>query len=154
MEPILRATSTPVVMGPGGSPGRRKQSPRAELLRQHENLARAPHLRPAAVELGNQRLESIAAGGAIQRGLVGEFVTRLMHGGIAHAPEPPRLFCAERLYGVGQMLPLIPLIKRLALGRIGDGGADDEKGCRHGRSPQAWTRGISYQLGNLPPTDL
>src|SRR5258707_10248483 len=72
------------------SPGRRKQSPRAELLRQHENLARAPHLRPAAVELGNQRLESIAAGAAIQRGLVGEFVTRLIHGAIAHAPEPPR----------------------------------------------------------------
>src|SRR5882757_3364679 len=108
-------------------------SPRRKFLGQHENLARARHIRPAAIEFGNQRLQLVAAGATLERGLVGELVTRLMHGRIAHAPEPPRLPGAERLYGVGQMLPLIPLIKRLAFGGIGDGGANDEKGCWHGR---------------------
>ena len=63
-----------------------------------------------------------------ERGLIGELVHRLVQRGIREAPEPPRLLDAERLGGVGQMLVLIPPVKRLAFGRIGDGGADDEIG--------------------------
>jgi hypothetical protein len=42
---------------------------------------------PVAVEIGDQCLERFAAHGAIERGAVGELVTRLMHRRIAHAPE-------------------------------------------------------------------
>ena len=41
-------------------------------LSEGENLARALHLRPAAVEFRNQRLQRIAGHGAIERGLIGE----------------------------------------------------------------------------------
>src|SRR3977135_3512758 len=101
---------------------------RLELFREHENLARARHVGPAAVEFGDQRLERVPARGAIERGLIGEFISRLMQRGIADTPEPPRLRGAERLYGIGKMLALIPLIERLAFCRIGDRGANDEIG--------------------------
>src|SRR6202007_659342 len=101
----------------------------------NENLARALHLRPAAIEFGGQRRQCITTHSTIERGSIDEFATRLMQRGIVHAPEPPRLLDAERLDRVGQMLPVIPRIKRFALGRIGNGGADDEIGYRHWRSP-------------------
>src|SRR5258707_7654173 len=101
------------------------RSPRAKFLRQHENLARARDLGPAAVPFGDQRLQHFPAQGAIERGLVGELVTRLMQRGIAHAPEPPCLLRAKRLQRVGQMLAVIPLVKRLAFSWIGDGCADN-----------------------------
>src|SRR6266446_5471697 len=39
-----------------------------------------------------------------------------MQCGIAHAPEPPGLLHPKRLYRVGQVLAVIPLVKRRALG--------------------------------------
>src|SRR3954466_9932214 len=80
----------------------------AKILRQHQNLPRARHAGPAAVELGDQRLQRVAAGGALKRGLVGKFIHRQVQRGIAGAPEPPRLLHAERLYRIRDMFLLIP----------------------------------------------
>src|SRR5439155_22760961 len=51
----------------------------AEFLRQHEDLAGALDLGPAAVEFGDQRLQRFATRGAIERGLVRELIRCLMH---------------------------------------------------------------------------
>src|SRR6266446_10789634 len=111
----------------------RTPSLRAEFLRQHENLAGALDLGPAAVPFGDQRLQRFRTRGAFERGLIGEFICRLVDRGIADAPEPPSLLHAKRLHRVGQVLAAIPRVKRRALGGIGNGGADDEKGCWHWR---------------------
>src|ERR1700754_8606 len=55
-----------------------------------------------------------------------------MHGGIRDAPEPPRLLRAEGFYGVGHVFFGVPGVERLAFGRVGDGGADDEEVVGHG----------------------
>src|ERR1700676_2681622 len=112
-------------------------SPRPEFLSEFKNLPRARHIRPGAVEVGDQRLHGFAVHGAIERGAVGEFIGRLMNGRIAQAPEPPRLVDPERLHRIRQMLLTIPVIEGGAAGRIGDGGADDEVGRRHWRTPRA-----------------
>src|ERR1700712_1401819 len=50
----------------------------AEFLRQHQHLARALDLGPAAVEFGHQPFHGITAHGAVERGLIGELVHRQM----------------------------------------------------------------------------
>ena len=132
-------------------------SRRAEFLRQHENLARTRDIGPVAIEVGDQPLHVRAIHGAIERGLVGELVARLMQRGIADAPEPPRLLDAKRLGGVGQMLSAVPLIERRAFGGVGNGGANDEIGYWHRRfsvnspvvipgSPQGW---VATRMGSF-----
>ena len=75
----------------------RTLSPRAEFLRQHENLAGALDLGPAAVPFGDQRLQRFSIRGAFERGLIGEFICRLVDRGIADAPESPGLLHPKRL---------------------------------------------------------
>src|SRR5258708_29352991 len=104
-QPVSAGTTMPYDKG---------ASPRAELFREYKNLACTGDIGPAAVELGDQRFQRIAAHRPIERGLIGELVTGLMQGGIAHAPEPPRLLDAECFCRVGQMFPIIPFIERHA----------------------------------------
>src|ERR1700733_13790225 len=66
------------------------RSPRRKLLRQHQNLARARDAGPVAVEVGDQPLHVVAVHRALQRGLVGEFISRLIQRGVCKAPETPR----------------------------------------------------------------
>src|SRR5260370_24627309 len=134
----LASLLTSVVMGPCVRRDDEKQSPRPELLRQHEYLARARDFGPAAVEFGDQGFQRFPFHGAIERSLIGELVTRLMQRGIVHAPAPPRLVDAERLGGIGQMFPMIPRIERGSLGRAGSGGAADQLACRHGFTPRSF----------------
>src|SRR3954464_14731752 len=93
----------------------RLPSTRPELLRQHQDLARALHLGPAAVELVDQRLQGVAAHGAVERGLIGELIHGLVERGIVDAPEPPGLVDAERFRRIRQMLPAVPFIEGFAL---------------------------------------
>jgi hypothetical protein len=109
----------------------------AEFLGQHQNLARARHIRPVAIEVGHQPLHLLATGGAIERRLVGELIRRQMHGGIRDAPVPPRLLRAERFHRVGHVLARVPGVERRAFGGIGDGGADDEEVVGHGTALNA-----------------
>ena len=103
----------------------------SEFLRQHQHLARARHVGPVAVEIGDQPLHVRPLHRAIQRGLIGKLIHRVMQRWIGEAPVAPRLHGAERFHRIRQMLARIPGVERLTFGRIGHGGADDEKGCRH-----------------------
>src|ERR1700674_2569132 len=53
-------------------------SSRTEFLRQHQKLARAADPGPVAVEIRHQPFQIIAVHRPVQRGLVGELVSRLM----------------------------------------------------------------------------
>src|SRR5262245_11148595 len=83
-----------------------------KLSGEHEGLARASHVRPVAIEVGNQPLHVVALHRTIERGLIGELVGRLMNGRIGQRPEAPRLDDAERFRRIRQMLGLIPEVKR------------------------------------------
>jgi len=105
-----------------------------ERLREQQRLARARHIRPVAIEVGDEALEILALHGARERGLIGKFVHRQMNGRIAETPEPSSLSCAKAPHRIRQMLILIPFVERRALRGIGDG-ADDEEGGGHEHSP-------------------
>src|SRR5205085_3393070 len=68
---------------------------------------------------------------AIERSFVRKLICRLMQRWISQAPEPPRFGDPKGFRSVGQVLPLVPGIERLALGSVSDGGADDKEGCGH-----------------------
>src|SRR3954452_9688219 len=97
-------------------------SRRAKFLGQDEHLAGAGNAGPVAIEVGNQPLHFLAAGGAVERGLVRELIGRLMHGRVRDAPEPPRLLRTEGFHGVGHVFGGVPSVERRAPGGIGDGG--------------------------------
>ena len=141
------------------SPGRRCRcddeglscpSSRTELFRQHQKLARAGDPGPVAVKVGHQPFQIVTVHRAVQRGLVGELVGRLMQRGIAEAPEASGLFHAERFCRVRKMLLAVPAVEGCPFGGIGDDGANDEIGCWHWLPPEKYGRIFALVIPGQP----
>src|ERR1700724_3031698 len=102
-----------------------------DLFHDRHDLARPRHARPCLVEIGDQALDRVRRGGAIERGAVGELIIGDMYGRIGLAPAAPRLFGAEGFRRVGQMFIPVPGVEGRALGGVGDCCADDEQTLGH-----------------------
>src|SRR5258705_5438851 len=90
-------------IGPACARGRLHRKPRtpslrAEFLRQHENLARALDLGPAAVPFGDHSLQYLSTRYAFKPGLNGGIKSRLNGPGIADASETARPLRFQRRY--------------------------------------------------------